>query len=56
VEIIARSPIAHYSDDHREFDGILLPVKRMAYQRDESGQRVPDPVIVTIDLDDITLD
>jgi hypothetical protein len=56
VDIAGGSPAVHYSDDHREFDGILLPVKRIVYRRDESGQRVPEPVIVTIDIDEVTLE
>jgi hypothetical protein len=42
-------------DDHREFDGIVLPVKRVVYVRDENGHPMPDMVIVTIDIDDITV-
>jgi hypothetical protein len=55
VDIAAGSPAAHYMDDHREFDGIVLPVERVVYVRDDNDHPVRDMVIVTIDIDDITV-
>ncbi|MCW2665009.1 MAG: hypothetical protein JWP83_6161 [Mycobacterium sp.] len=55
VDIAAGSPAAHYTDDHREFDGIVLPVKRVVYVRDDKGKRVADIVSVTIDIDDVSI-
>jgi hypothetical protein len=55
VDIAAGSQAAHYMDDHREFDGIVLPVKRVVYVRDDNDHPVRDMVIVTIDIDDITV-
>jgi hypothetical protein len=42
-------------DGHREFDGIVLPVKRVVYVRDANGHPVPHMVTVTIDIDDIAV-
>jgi hypothetical protein len=55
VDIAAGSPAAHYMDDHREFGGIVLPVKRVVYARNENDRPVRDMVLVTIDIDDITV-
>jgi hypothetical protein len=55
VDISAGSPAAHYMDDHREFDGIVLPVKRVVYAQDDNGYPMRDMVIVTIDIDDVTV-
>jgi hypothetical protein len=55
VDIAARSPAAHYTDDHREFDGIVLPVRRVVYVRDRDDHRVADMVTVTIDIDDVSI-
>ncbi|MUL66833.1 hypothetical protein BOO86_20330 [Mycobacterium sp. CBMA 234] len=55
VDIADGSPAAHYSDNHTEFDGIVLPVKRVVYVRDEDGQPMHDMVTVTIDIDDVSL-
>jgi hypothetical protein len=55
VDIAAGSPAAHYMDGHREFDDIVLPVERVVYVRDDNDHPVRDMVIVTIDIDDITV-
>ncbi|MHC9293474.1 hypothetical protein ACRCUN_13460 [Mycobacterium sp. LTG2003] len=56
VDIAGGSPAAHYADDHREFGGLVLPVKRVVYGRDGNGQRIPEPITVTIDIDDVTIE
>jgi hypothetical protein len=53
VDIIADSAAAHYSDDHRQFDGLILPVKRTVYARNEDGEPIREMVSVTIDIDDV---
>lgn len=55
VDIAKGAPAAHYMDDHREFDGIIIPVKRVVHSRDKDGHRVPEPVTVSIDIDDVTV-
>ena len=49
IDIAGGSSAAHYSDDHKEFDGIVLPVKRVVYARDDEDQPITDMVSVTID-------
>ena len=44
---------AHYSDDHREFGGLLYPTRRRVYPRARSGRPRPFPLIVRIDLDSV---
>jgi hypothetical protein len=46
---------AHYSWDHQEFDGFVFPTKRSVHLTDENGQKVPEPVVVSIELDQIAL-
>lgn len=53
VDIAAGAPAAHYMDDHREFNGIVIPVKRLVHSRDENGRPVPEPVTVSVDIDDV---
>jgi hypothetical protein len=55
VDIAEASSAAHYMDDHREFDGIIIPVKRVVHGRDEDGHPVPEPITVTIDIDDVAV-
>jgi hypothetical protein len=56
VDIADGSPAAHYSDGHREFDGIVLPVQRVANPRDDRGHRIPEVTTVTIDIDQVRVD
>lgn len=46
---------AHYSWDHRDFDGFVFPTKRSVHLTDEAGHSLPEPVVVSIELDDIRL-
>ena len=46
-------PAAHYSSEHREFDGIQVPTKRRVYLIGAEGSVMEEPLIVSIDLDDI---
>ncbi|WP_203865564.1 hypothetical protein [Plantactinospora endophytica] len=45
---------ANYSSDHQEFDGILIPTRRLVYLTDPDGNAVKDTVTVSIELRDIT--
>jgi hypothetical protein len=49
-------PAAHYSSEHREFDGIVVPTRRRVYLIGEDGDVMPEPLIVSVDLDDIVFE
>ncbi|WP_084582897.1 hypothetical protein [Sphingomonas azotifigens] len=51
VEIAGGTPGAHYLTDYVEVDGIRLPTRRRIYPRQPDGQRVPEPLVVSIDID-----
>jgi hypothetical protein len=55
VDIAGGSPAAHYINDHREFEGIIVPVQRIVHVRDENRHPVPEPVTVSIDIDEVTV-
>lgn len=46
---------AHYTWAHKEFDGFTFPTKRSVHLTDENGHKIPDPVIVSIEVDEIAL-
>jgi hypothetical protein len=52
-DVIGCGPAAHYTSGHREFDGIMVPTRRV-YPRDPDGNVAEEPFLVTIDLDSIT--
>jgi hypothetical protein len=55
VDIAEGAAAAHYMYDHREFDGIIIPVKRTVHGRDSDGNSVPEPITVSIDIDEVTV-
>jgi hypothetical protein len=49
-------PAAHYTSEHREFDGITVPTRRRVYLIGEDGTVMKESLIVSIDLDDVTFE
>ena len=44
---------AHYSDEHREFGGLLFPTRRRVFPRARSNRPRPGPTLVWIDLESV---
>jgi hypothetical protein len=55
VEISGGTPAAHYVSDLKEFSGIVFPTKRRIFARQPDGHFVPEPLVVSIDLDHFVL-
>ena len=54
-QVTSRAPIAHYTHDHKTFDGFVVPTRRIAYRRDQHGIADQSLAVITLDLDDITV-
>lgn len=48
------TPTSHYTDNHEVFDGITVPTRRRVYLIDSSGLPVPEPLLVSIDIEDVS--
>lgn len=55
VEIAGNTPGAHYATDYVEVQGIKLPTKRRIFPRGPDGQAMAEPLVVSIDIDQIVL-
>src|SRR5258707_1779845 len=53
VEIAAGSTAAHYVSELKELSGIVFPTKRRIFPRLPDGKSLPEPLIVSIDLDKV---
>jgi hypothetical protein len=53
AEVIGAGPAAHYCAEYQEFNGIMVPTKRRVYAIDTDGTVNPEPLLVSIDLDQI---
>jgi hypothetical protein len=47
--------IAHYTDDHKTFDGIVMPTRRRVYRRNPDGTADKSVAVITLDIDNIRL-
>jgi len=50
VEILGGATGANYALNYREFQGIMVPTARRIYAYDEKYQKVPEPLLVSIDV------
>jgi len=55
VEIAGNTPGAHFVSDYVEVQGLMFPTKRRIFPRQPDGQAMAEPLVVSIDLDQITL-
>jgi hypothetical protein len=55
VDVLGGATGANYSADYREFQGIKMPTTRRVYAYDAQGQKVPEPVLVSIDIEGVSL-
>jgi hypothetical protein len=51
VEISGGTGAAHYVSDLKNFSGIVFPTKRRIFPRQPDGHSLPEPLVVSIDLD-----
>lgn len=55
VEIAGNTPGAHYISDYTTVSGLKFPTKRRIFPRQPDGTSLAEPLVVSIDLSDITL-
>jgi hypothetical protein len=53
VEISGHARAAQYVYEHKIFDGIVVPTKRRVFIRQEDNKPLSEPLVVSIDLDEI---
>jgi hypothetical protein len=53
VEIAGGNPAAHYVYEHRFVDGIIIPIKHRVFIRRPDNTPLSEPLVVSVDLEDI---
>lgn len=43
----------NYAYDYRNFDGILIPTRRRVVGFDDNKRKIPEPVLVAIDIQEL---
>ena len=55
VEVLGAPPSSHYVDGYRAFDAVAFPTHRWVVPRPPDNHTLAEPLLVTIDIADITL-
>jgi hypothetical protein len=55
VDVMGGATGANYASNYREFQGIKVPTTRRVYAYDRSLRKIPEPMLVGIDIDKVVL-
>ena len=55
VDVLGGAPGLNYASDYRDVDGIIFPTKRRVYVYEGDYELVKEPLLVKIDMAEITL-
>ena len=55
IDIIGGATGMLYATDYRDVDGIIIPTTRRGYAWQGDYQRIPEPLLVAIDMGEITI-
>jgi hypothetical protein len=53
VDVLGGAQGANYAFDYRSVDGVMLPTRRRVFAYDDARRKVPEPILVSIDLSEI---
>ena len=56
LDLACNIAVADYTDEHQVFGGISFPTLRRAVGREPDGTCVPDPALVTIDIEHVSVE
>jgi hypothetical protein len=55
VEVNGGAKVAHYTSEHKDFDGLIVPTRRRVLPRDEDNIADHSSAAILLDLDDVQL-
>lgn len=55
IDVLGGATGMLYATDYRDVDGIIIPTTRRGYAWQGDYQRIPEPLLVAIDMDEITI-
>ena len=55
MDVLGGAPGLNYASDYRDVDGIIFPTKRRVYAYEADYELVKEPLLVKIDMAEITL-
>jgi hypothetical protein len=54
VDVLGGAKGLNYAEDYRNINGIMISARRTVYAYDENLQRIREPILVAIDLHEIS--
>jgi hypothetical protein len=55
VDVMGGATGANYASDYREFRGIKVPTRRKVYAYDQNFRKIPEPMLVDIEIYEVVL-
>jgi hypothetical protein len=55
VDVLGAARGLNYAYDYRDIDGIKVPTQRRIYGDDGGGHQIPNPVLISIDINEMGL-
>ena len=53
VDVLGNAPGLNYASDYRSVSGVMVPTKRRVFAYDGEKQKIPEPLLVAIDVREI---
>ena len=53
VDVLGGAQGANYASEYRVVDRVMLPTRGLVFGYDDARQKVPEPILVSIDLSEI---
>jgi len=53
VDILGGNPGANYTTNYKDFQGLMMPTTRRIYAYDGANQKVPEPLLVSLDFSNL---
>lgn len=55
IDVAGGLPAADVVSEHREYSGLVVPTRRVVHGRDAADHALPGPVLVSVDLAEVTV-
>jgi len=53
VDVLGNAPGLNYAADYRDVSGVMVPTKRRVFSYDDEKRKIPEPLLVAIDIREI---
>jgi hypothetical protein len=51
--VLGNAPGLNYASDYRDVSGVMVPTKRRVFSYDDEKRKIPEPLLIAIDIREI---